>query len=99
MGNNIYDVGQPSNYFNYTATGPTGVKAAPGFLKRVVINQKGGSGNLFTLFDNTSATGSHIAVIDTTTAVGNIDYDTPFATGLFLSGTAGTAPDMTIVYR
>lgn len=100
MANNIYDVGQPASYANFTGTGPTTVKSGAGFLKRVVINQKGGSANLLTLFDNTSATGSHIAVIDTVNGViGNIDYDVPFTTGLSLSATAGTAPDYTVIYR
>ncbi len=86
------------NYANFTGTGPTAVKPGPGYLKSVVINQKGGS-NILTVFDNTSATGAHIAAIDTTSQVGTINYDVPFTTGLYISGTAGTAPDVTFIYR
>ena len=65
-------------------------------LKRVVINTKGAAANLLTLYDSASTTANVIAVIDTTTAIGDIMYDINTLNGLYAVLAAGTAADLTI---
>ena len=83
-----------------TNTSTNGIKSGAGILHRVCVNTKGASANTATLYDNTTATGTIIAVIDTTTAnVACMDYDLGFTTGLSVLTATGTAADLTIVYR
>lgn len=83
-----------------TNTTTNGIKSGAGILHKVVINTKGAAANTLTLYDNTTATGTVIAIIDTV----NINsqallYDLAFATGLSAITATGTAADITIVYR
>lgn len=88
-------------YQNVAAgTATTTVKAAPGLLVRIVINTKGASSNTLTVYDNASAgSGTKIATIDTTTAVGAIEFGAYFRNGLTLVSATGTGADYTVVYQ
>jgi hypothetical protein len=89
----------PSGSFNYThlnANGTTVVKAAPGFLHTLTINVKGATGNTITLYDNTSGSGTVVAVIDPTQNLVTLAFDVNFMTGLTVVIATGTAPDITL---
>jgi len=93
-------VAQSSNLFrNSTAAIAAGtastIKSTSGVLERLQIN--GASAGTVTLFNNASGTGSKIATVTSTAAVGTYAYGLRFDTGLSVVQT-GTA-DITIVYR
>jgi hypothetical protein len=89
------------NTYTHVASGlaTTIVKAAPGTLNRVIINQKGASSNLLTLYDNpTAGSGTVIAIIDSTAGVGALVYNCQFKTGLTAVSATGTGADFTIIW-
>jgi hypothetical protein len=93
--------GQPvtgSAYGHISSNSSGTLKSSPGSLFNVTINSKGGSSNVLTLYDNIVASGKVIAVIDTTTNVGVLNYDLDFATGLSYTMGTGTAADVTVSY-
>ncbi|MHB2015308.1 MAG: hypothetical protein ACYCW6_00010 [Candidatus Xenobia bacterium] len=73
------------------------LKTARCRLERVVINTKGASANVLTLYDGVDATGTVIAVIDTTAAVGALLYGINTDVGLYAVLATGTPADLTIV--
>ncbi|MGH9208640.1 MAG: hypothetical protein ACRD1G_19165 [Acidimicrobiales bacterium] len=77
-------------------TAGTALKTGSGVLHAVVINTRGATGNLLTLYDGASTAGSVLAVIDTTAAVGSLRFDAAFLVGLFAVLAVGTAADLTI---
>jgi hypothetical protein len=90
---------QPSGSFNYThlnANGTTTVKSGPGMLHTLTINVKGASSNTITLYDNTSGSGTVIAVIDPTQNLVTLDFDIFFQNALTAVIATGTAPDITL---
>ena len=87
------------SYSNITTNATTTVKSGAGFLHTLCINTKGASANTATVYDNTTATGTKIATLDTTGSVGCLTYDVAFATGLTIVTATGTAPDLTASYR
>lgn len=87
-----------AEYTHITGAGTTVVKAAVGILNRIVINTKGASANTLTVYDNTAGSGTVIAVIDTTSVVGDITYDLTFKTGLTVVSATGTGADITVVW-
>ena len=102
----IVDVIQPiittpasSPYLHLNANGTTTVKSGAGVLRRIVINTRGGLLNTLTIYDNTTATGAVIAVIDTAAAGGEFGYELDFTTGLTVVLASGTAADITIIYE
>ncbi len=89
-----------SSYAHFNSTGTTTIKSGAGILRRVVINTRGGAFNTFTIYDNTSGSGTVIAAIDTTNAVsGNFEYNVAFSTGLTVVGAIGTSADITVIYE
>lgn len=78
----------------------TAIVGAPCELTSVIINSKGVTGNTLTLYDNaTAASGTVIAVIDTTSVVGDIQYDILVKNGITAIMATGTAADVTICWR
>lgn len=77
----------------------TVVKSGAGSLQNFTINTKGASANTATLYDNTSASGTIIAVIDTTSANQSLFYNVAFNNGLTIVTATGTAPDVTVSWR
>ena len=89
-----------SSYAHLNSTGTTTIKSGAGILRRVVINTKGGAFNTFTVYDNTSGSGTVIAAIDTANGVsGNFEYNVAFSTGLTVVGAIGTSADITVIYE
>ncbi|HEY7309450.1 MAG TPA: hypothetical protein VH643_08845 [Gemmataceae bacterium] len=89
----------PSGAFNYThlnANGTTTIKSGPGMLHTLTINIKGATGNTITLYDNTSASGTVIAVVDPTQNLITLDFDVAFVNGLTVVLATGTAADITL---
>lgn len=96
-------VAQPAlycnGYSNLTTNATTTLKSGKGTLKSVTINTKGASSNVVTLYDNTAASGTKIATIDTTQNVGTLGYDIQFSTGLTAVMGTGTAADITVSFK
>lgn len=84
-------------HINSNAT--TTIKAAPGTLYQVCINTKGATANVATIYDNTAGSGTVIGVLDTTSQVVCMTYNTAFVTGLTVVTATGTAADLTVTYR
>lgn len=90
----------PSSYSHLNANGTTTVKSGAGVLRRIVINTRGGTVNTLTIYDNTTATGAVIGVVDTVAAGGAFDYEVDFTTGLTVVLAGGlSAADITIIYE
>ena len=89
-----------SNSFTHisTATTTNGIKSGAGTLVAIVINQAGTSSTA-TIFDNTTATGTTIGVLDCSSRIGDIQYNAAFSTGLSIITTGSPAPDLTIIWR
>jgi len=89
-----------SSFSHITTNTTTTVKSGAGVLRRIVINTRGGVLNTFTIYDNTSGSGTVIAVIDTVNGVsGQFEYGVSFSTGLTVVLAGGTAADITIIYE
>lgn len=84
------------SYNNSAGTAGHAVKTGPGILHRVSINT-GGTTSICTLYDGTSTGGTKLATI-ATTAIGSIEYDVAFATGLFAVLSTSNPADVTISY-
>lgn len=88
-----------NSYLNVTAnTAGTTIKSGQGTLVAVMINTKGASGNVLTMYDNTAASGTKIATIDTTASLTFLPYNAAFGTGLTIVLATGTAADLTFTY-
>ncbi len=89
-----------SQYTNVTGAGSTALKTSAGTLHNLVINGTG-TGTTFTIFDNTSCSGTKIAT-GTIASGANpfaLSYDVQFKTGLCITTTAVTTADYTVSYR
>lgn len=88
-----------ANFLNVTAnTAATTIKTGAGTLVAVMINTKGASGNVLTMYDNTTNSGTKIATIDTTASLTFLPYNAGFSTGLTIVLATGTAADLTFTY-
>lgn len=81
-----------ATYVHLTATGA--VKSGAGILHKIIVNTL--SAGAITVYDNTAASGTVIAIINGGVER-DITYDLGFSTGCHL-GITGT-PDVTVVYR
>lgn len=90
-----------ASYVHITTNATTIVSGVPAKIKAVVINTKGATANTCTLYDNASAaSGNVIAVIDTTSAIGELPYHGLNTTkGLVAVTASGTAADLTIIWE
>ncbi len=86
------------SFSHLNANGTTVIRTGAGMLGNVTINTKGATANTLTLYDNTAASGTVIAVIDTTAQVQVLNFEVAFATGLTAVLATGTAADVTIGY-
>jgi hypothetical protein len=97
-GNSPVFVSQSDSYAHFAgANAGTSIKNGAGTLRKVVVNTKGTTATL-TLYDNTSASGTVIAVLDLTAQPGTFMFDAAFTIGCFAVIT-GTLSDVTITYR
>jgi hypothetical protein len=98
--NSVFKVEHQFSYQNITTNATTTVKSGAGLLHGIVINTKGASANVLTIYDNTAASGTKIGTVDTVNGViGTIRYDAKFTTGLTILTATGTAADVTVIYR
>lgn len=87
-------------YVYLSANGTTTAKSGAGVLRRIVIGSNGSLLNTLTVYDNTTATGSIIALIDTTLSQGgSFDFEVDFTTGLTLVLANGTAAHVTVIFE
>ncbi len=80
-------------------TATTTIKTGVGILHAITFNTKGASSNTLTVYDNTAASGTVIAIIDTTDKVTTLFYDCPFLIGLTVISATGTGADVTIMWE
>lgn len=89
-----------NNQFSHiAANGTNTLISRNGVLHSVSINTKGATANTLTLYDNTTGSGTIIAVIDTTSTIATLFYDLQFYNGLTAVTAAGTAADITITWQ
>ena len=90
----------PQKWRRANSNGVVTAKSGAGILRRAVINTKGATSNVLTIYDGTTTGGALIASIDTVNAVGGMfDYELPFTTGLTFWLAGGTAADITIIFE
>jgi hypothetical protein len=88
-----------TSFLNVTAlTAATTLKAGQGTFSALMINTKGSTGNVITVYDSLTATGTKIATIDTTSSLTYLPYNAAFVNGLTISNAVGTSADVTIMY-
>jgi hypothetical protein len=85
-------------YANLNTNGTTTVKSGEGVLHSITINTKGATSNTATVYDNTAASGTKIATIDTTAQIQTLLFDVNFTTGLTIVLASGTSADITVSY-
>jgi hypothetical protein len=92
--------GQPLQFqVNHISTNATTtVVSGTGILHTITINTKGASANTATVYDSTTASGTVLAVIDTTANVGTLIYNAPYANGITIVTATGTAGDLTVTF-
>jgi len=89
-----------SSYAHLNSTGTTTIKSGAGIFRRLVVNTNGSGSNTFTIYDNTSGSGTVIAAIDTVNAVGGFfEYGLAFSIGLTVVSATGTSADITVIYE
>ena len=86
-----------SSYTHITTAATTVVKSGAGVLARINVNTLG-SGSTMTIYDNTAASGTVIAVM-TSALQTSQTFDVAFATGCTIVTSGGTAADLTVVWR
>lgn len=79
-------------------TVPSATQAAYAVLHTITINTKGATANTLTVYDNTSAAGTKIATIDTTSQVQTLVYDCICTTGITCVSATGTGADYTVTW-
>lgn len=90
----------PQNWRHANTNATVTAKTGAGILRRAVINTKGATSNVLTIYDGTTTGGALIASIDTVNAVGGaFDYELPFTTGLTFQLAGGTAADITVIFE
>lgn len=73
----------------------TTVKATSGLLDSIVVNNPGTAATV-TVYDNTAASGTVLAVLGGLAGASTLSYKLPFSTGLTIVTTG--APDLTVLY-
>lgn len=93
------------NYQNVAANGTTTPWVAPGgtsqahaILHSICINTKGASANTLSIYDAATATGTPIAIIDTTANVTCLIFDVKLSVGLTIVSATGTPANITVNY-
>ena len=76
------------------ANGTNVLKYGPGTLQRIVNVDNAGT---VTVYDNTAASGTQIAIIDTAKALGTLEFNAPFSNGLTV--VTATGAKITVIYE
>jgi len=93
----VEESGRP--YCHISTATTTTCKSGAGFLHTLTVNTLGTVASTATIYDNTAASGTVIAVINTLAGQTSYRYDVAFSTGLTVVTTGTAAPDITISYR
>lgn len=86
-------------YSHISTATTTTVKSGAGVLHTITVNGLGTVASSTTVYDNTAASGTVIAIINTLAGQTSYIYDIAFGTGLTLVTTGTVAPDITVSYR
>lgn len=89
----------PSSFERLATNSTVTAKSGAGVLRRVVVNTKGSTANQLIMYDDITATGTIIGIIDTTASGGSLDYELDFKTGLTLVLVGGLAADVTVIFE
>ncbi len=81
--------------FSHVATATTTTVTGASVLKRIVLNED--NAGIITVYDNTAASGTVVAIIAASAGARTLDYDVHCRTGITVV-TAG-ADDITIVHE
>src|SRR3990167_8761714 len=98
MGFNIFNPPPPSGRiksFYTSAAGTFLIKTGEGTLIRLIIGKKGSGASLLTLYDNISASGTIIAVVDLVNILSSVEFGIQFTIGLSIN-MSSTVGDLTI---
>ena len=87
-------------YTNISTSTTTVVKTGSGILHTININSLGTVASTVTIYDNTSASGTTIATLNSLTiGQGTYTFDVSFSTGLTIVTTGTVAPNVTVSYK
>lgn len=86
------------SFSNLAISGTSTIKSSSGTLHTITINTLG-TGSTLKVYDNTAASGTLIATINTALSIITFIYNAKFATGLTVSATGTPAADLTVTYR
>lgn len=98
----VVDQASPSggwSFSNITTSTTTTVKSGAGRFRRLIVGIDGTVASSVAIYDNTAASGTTIATINTLSAVGVYEFDIQFSTGLTVVTTGSVAPNVTVVYK
>lgn len=85
----------PLNATNITTATTTVVKSGIGRLKAIVVNTT--AVGTITIYDNTSAAGTKIGILQASVLPGTFTYECRFQTGLTIL--TGAASDITVIWE
>lgn len=88
-----------NSFLNITTSTTSAVKSGAGVLHTVCVNSLGTVASTAVVYDNTAASGTKIATLNTLALLGCQTYDVAFSTGLTIVSTGTIAPDITVSYR
>lgn len=100
--NDVLKVEQRFSFLNIVAgQATTVVKSGAGFLHSIVFNGTATATNTTTVYDNTAASGTVIAIPAATsvTAPTSVIYNCSFATGLTIITATANGANMTVIFR
>jgi hypothetical protein len=86
------------SYVNSISAETKILKYSAGTLHMISINKKGTGGATLSIWDSPSAGGKSIAIIDTTSVLGTLDYHLDFDNGLTFTTSSNNIGDVTIIY-
>ncbi len=91
-------------YYGETATNiltstTTVVATGKGVLHGINVNTKGTVASTVTVYDNTAASGTKLATLDSLNLSGWNQFDVAFSTGLTIVTTGTVAPDITVSWH
>lgn len=84
-------------YTRISTNTTTAVKASRGVFLALVINAAGTATNRAIIYDSVAASGTIIAIVDTTVAPQTFYYNVQTRNGLTVVTTAGTPAELTVV--
>lgn len=100
----LQDTGASGTYAHIAAgTATTAIKTGPGILFAIVFNSPATASNVTTVYDNTAASGTVIAIPTATSTVSPMTlsfgpHGLAFNTGLTIKTATANGADMTVIF-